>query len=121
MELTAETKLSSPQHYSPTSTPVLDVFRPLPPHTKDGLSAGEYFLVSSLVILALVGMPGLRVVIAQASANPGSLIFWAALLSPIIAGLVAAAIHEIGHFCAGYFAGFKITSIRFGAFYLGKH
>ena len=51
MELTAENKLSTAQHYSPTSTPVLDVFRPLPPQTKESLSAGEYFLVSSLIIL----------------------------------------------------------------------
>jgi hypothetical protein len=47
MELAADTKLNTAQHYSPTSTPVLDVFRPLPPQTKESLSAGEYFLASS--------------------------------------------------------------------------
>ena len=66
MELAAETKLSTAQHYSPTSTPVLDVFRPLPPQTKESLSAGEYFLASSLVILTLVGLPSLRAVIEAA-------------------------------------------------------
>jgi len=40
MELAAESKLNNAQHYSPTSTPVLDVFRPLPPQTKESLSAG---------------------------------------------------------------------------------
>ena len=119
MELTAETKLSSQQHYSPTSTPVLDVFRPLPPQAKDGLSAGEYFLFSSLVILALVGMPSLRFVIADASANPGSKVFWAVLLAPVAAGLAAIATHEIGHLLAAYFAGFKITSMNLGPLHLG--
>ena len=57
MELAAENKLSTAQHYSPTSTPVLDVFRPLPPQTKESLSAGEYFLASSLVILRWLACP----------------------------------------------------------------
>jgi hypothetical protein len=121
MELTAETKLSSSQHYSPTSTPVLDVFRPLPPQTKDGLSAGEYFLVSSLVILTLVGMPSLRAVIATVSSDPGRLFSWAALLAPIIAGLTAAAMHEIGHLIAGYSAGLRIMHVKIGPLNFGKH
>ncbi len=121
MELTAETKLSSPQHYSPTSTPVLDVFRPLPPQTKDGLSAGEYFLVSSLVILTLVAMPGLRVAIARLSSLAGNSAYWAALLAPIVAGLAAATMHEIGHLVGAYFSGFKITALKLGPLHFGRH
>lgn len=118
MELTAETQLNSPQQYSPTSTPVLDVFRPLPPQTKDGLSAGEYFLVSSLVILTLVGMPGFRSLVETSS---GAFPFWAILLLPVAAALVAGAVHEIGHFAASFFAGFRVTQIRVGPVYLGKN
>lgn len=121
MELTAETKLSSTQHYSPTSTPVLDVFRPLPPPTKDSLSAGEYFLLSSLLILALVGMPGLRMVIAETSAKPGSMVFWAALLAPVAVALAVVTVHEIGHLLGAYFAGFKITNIKLGPIDFGRH
>ena len=114
MELTAERKLNSTQHYSPTSTPVLDVFRPLPAPTKDGLSAGEYFLVSSLVILALIGLSTLRAIIAGVSATPAELIRWAALVAPVAAALCVAAVHEAGHLLAASFSGFKITGIRMG-------
>src|ERR1051326_7420671 len=121
MELTAETKLNSPQHYSPTSTPVLDVFRPLPSQTKDGLSAGEYFLISSLAILALIGLSSLRAVIAGVSANPSDLGWWAALLAPIAAALCAAAVRELGRLLTASFAGFKVTRIKLGPLQLGRH
>jgi len=121
MDLTAETKLNSPQHYSPTSTPVLDVFRPLPPQTKDGLSAGEYFLVSSVVILALIGLNSVRLIVTGVSANPSELGRWAALLAPLAAALCAAAAHEAGHLLAGYFSGFRITGIKMGILRAGRH
>jgi hypothetical protein len=114
MELTAENKLSTAQHYSPTSTPVLDVFRPLPPQTKESLSAGEYFLVSSLVILTLVGLPSLRAVIEIA---PG---VWAALI-PVVAALIAGFSHEAGHLLAGLLSGFRLKQIRIGPLHLGRH
>ena len=114
MELAAETKLNTSQHYSPTSTPVLDVFRPLPPQTKDSLSAGEYFLASSLVILTLVGLPTLRAVIEAAPA-------WWAVLLPLAAALTAGTIHEAGHLLAGLLSGFKITQIKLGPLHFGKH
>src|ERR1051326_2150136 len=101
MELTAENKLSTAQHYSPTSTPVLDVFRPLPPQSKESLSAGEYFLVSSLVILTLVGLPSLRAVVEIA---PG---IWAALI-PIVAAVTVGFAHEVGHLLAGLLSGFRL-------------
>src|SRR5947209_2946847 len=121
MELTAEAKLISSQHYSPTSTPVLYVFRPLPPRRKENLSAGEYFLASSVVILALIGISSLRTVVAWVTANPRSYAYWAALLAPIAAGLFAAAVHEAGHLLSGAFFGFKLRQIRFGSVHLGKH
>jgi hypothetical protein len=121
MELTAETKPISHKHYSPTSTPVLDVFRPLPPQRKENLSAGEYFLVSSLVILALIGIPSMRVVIAAVTANPDSFVDWMALLAPIAAGLTAAAVHEFGHLLFGWLFGFKLRQIKLGLLRFGKH
>ncbi|HLY92665.1 MAG TPA: hypothetical protein VKQ89_05355, partial [Candidatus Angelobacter sp.] len=121
MELAAERKLNSPQHYSPTSTPVLDVFRPLPAQSKDGLSAGEYFLVSSLVILTLIGLSTLRAIVAAVTANPSDAGRWAALLAPIVAALSAAAVHEFGHLITAYFSGFKITGIKLSPLDLGRH
>jgi hypothetical protein len=114
MELAAETKLNTAQHYSPTSTPVLDVFRPLPPQSKDSLSAGEYFLASSLAILILVALPSLRAVIEVA---PG---YWAALI-PVLAALSSGFTHEMGHLVAGWFAGFRLKQIKIGALPLGRH
>jgi hypothetical protein len=114
MELAAENKLSTAQHYSPTSTPVLDVFRPLPPQSKENLSAGEYFIASSLVILILVGLPSLRVVIETVPA------YWAVLI-PFAAILCSGIIHEAGHLLAGLLSGFRLTQIRIGALKFGKH
>jgi hypothetical protein len=114
MELAAESKLNNAQHYSPTSTPVLDVFRPLPPQTKESLSAGEYFLASSLAILTLVALPSLRDVVEIA---PG---YWAALI-PVVAALTAGFTHEMGHILAGWFFSFKLKQIKIGPVHLGRH
>jgi len=114
MELAAETKLNTTQHYSPTSTPVLDVFRPLPPQTKESLSAGEYFLASSLAILILVALPSLRAVVEIA---PG---YWAALI-PVIAALSAGFTHEMGHLLAGWFLGFRLKQIKIGTLHLDRN
>ncbi len=114
MELAAKNNLSTAQHYSPTSTPVLDVFRPLPPQSKENLSAGEYFLASSLVILTLVGLPSLRIVIEVTPA------YWAALM-PLAAALIAGLGHEEGHMLAGMLFGFKTTQIKIGPLQFGKH
>lgn len=119
MELAAETKLNTAQHYSPTSTPVLDVFRPLPPQTRDGLSAGEYFLVSSLVILTLVGLPSLREVFGILFGAEASAVYWA-VLAAFVAILMVAITHEAGHLLAGALAGFNLTQIKIGQIRLGK-
>lgn len=107
MEPAGETKLSAAQHYSPTSTPVLDVFRPLPAQSKENLSAGEYFLVCGLAILASMGLSSFRALIATVPA------YWAALI-PLVAALSAGFVHEAGHFLSGLFFGFKITQIKIG-------
>src|SRR5262249_25551354 len=88
---------------------------------KDGLSAGEYFLLSSLVIVTLISLPSLRAVVDAVSADPLSPANWVALLAPLVAALCAAAVHEVGHIAAGRFAGFKISQIKIGWFHFGKH
>jgi hypothetical protein len=120
MELAAETKLNSVPQYSPTSTPVLDVFRPLPPQAKDGLSAGEYFLVSSLVILTLVGFHSLRSVIEMVASSASLTAYWAVFI-PLAAALCAAALQEAGHIATGLFLGFKLTACKIGPLHFGKH
>jgi len=105
MEPAAE---NAAQHYSPTSTPVLDVFRPLPAQSKENLSAGEYFLVCGLAILSLMGLSSLRGLIATIPAYVAGLIPFAAAVS---AGLV----HEAGHLLAALFFGFKPTQIKIGS------
>jgi hypothetical protein len=114
MELAAQNNLSTAQHYSPTSTPVLDVFRPLPPQGKENLSAGEYFLASSLVITTLVALPGLRVAVETA---PG---YWAALILAM-AATGAGIVHEAGHLFSALLFGFKLTQIKLGPLQFGKH
>jgi hypothetical protein len=91
----------------------------LPPQTKDGLSAGEYFLVSSIVILALVGLPSLRAVFGILSAGALSTIYWAMLVA-FAAILIVGITHEAGHLLAGALAGFKLTHISIGPIRLGK-
>jgi hypothetical protein len=121
MASAVDTTLISRAHYSPTSTPVLDVFRPLPRQPKDNLGAGEYFLISSLVILALTGLPAPRAVMNAISSAGSAWAFWAALLIVPMTGLgVAAAAHEAGHLFAGLLAGFRLVQIKLGPWRLGR-
>src|SRR5258708_5347480 len=116
MELAADTKHIA--QYSPTSTPILDVVRPLP-RKRDRLSAGEYFFLSSAVILMLIGLPALRQAaesISSISISIGMpLAFLVALL--IIPGMAlgaALAAHEAGHLLAAWMAGFQLAQRKFG-------
>jgi len=116
MELAADTKHIA--QYSPTSTPILDVLRPLP-RKRDRLSAGEYFFLSSAVILMLIGLPALRQAaesISSISISIGMpLAFLVALL--IIPGMAlgaALAAHEAGHLLAAWMAGFQLAQRKFG-------
>jgi hypothetical protein len=121
MASAVDTKLVSPAHYSSTSTPVLDVFRPLPRQPKDNLGAGEYFLISSLVILALLGLPAPRAVMDVISSYGSAWAFWAAILIVPLTGLaVASAAHEAGHLCVGLLAGFRLVQIKLGPWRFGK-
>jgi len=121
MALAVDTNLISRAHYSPTSTPVLDVFRPLPRQPKDNLGAGEYFLISSMVILALTGLPAPRAVMNAVASVGTAWAFWAALLIVPVAGLgVAAVAHEAGHLFIGLFAGFRPVQLKLGPWRFGR-
>lgn len=108
MELAADTTQRA--RYSPTSTPLLDELRPLPPRKRGRLSAGEYFFFSGAVILAMVALPWFRSV-AESLLSHG--IIAAALITclaiPGAALLLALAAHEAGHFLAAWAAGFRLT------------
>jgi hypothetical protein len=107
MALAPETKSIK---YSPTSTPILDGLRPLPRRNRLRLTAGEYFFVSGSVILSLIGLPLLRRT-AESLASLGFLssILISCLLIPAAALLLGQGVHEAGHLCAGWLAGFRLV------------
>src|SRR5215510_6277359 len=111
MEFAADTKHIA--KYSPTSTPVLDGLRPLPPRRWGRLSAGEYFFLSGAVILGIVAFPMFRTV--AESLLPFGIVaasLTACLLIPAAALLVATAAHEAGHILVARLNGFRLTQSR---------
>jgi hypothetical protein len=112
MELAADTKHIA--QYSPTSTPILDVLRPLP-RKRDRLSASQYFFLSSTVILTLISLPVLGRAAESISSIGMTPAFLVTLL--IIPGMalgVALAAHETGHLLAGWLAGFQLAQRKYG-------
>src|SRR5215467_639139 len=107
MELATDTRQRA--KYSPTSTPLLDELRSLPPRKRGRLSAGEYFFFSGAVILAMIALPWVRHV-AESLVSRG--IITAALITclmiPGAALLLALATHEAGHLLAAWTAGFRL-------------
>jgi hypothetical protein len=115
MALATETKTFSA--YSPTSTPILDVVRPAP-HARAGkVTAGEYFFLSSLLMAALIALPGLRtaLVLAGPAASANWLLF---VLSPVISLMAAFLVHETGHLLGAWSAGFRFTGLEQEYFHL---
>jgi hypothetical protein len=108
MELAADTRQRAT--YSPTSTPLLDELRSLPPRKRGRLSAGEYFFFSGAVILAMIALPWVRHV-AESLVSRGVITaaFITCLVIPGSALLLALAAHEIGHLLAAWTAGFRLT------------
>ncbi len=109
MELATDTKTLAA--YSPTSTPVLDVLRPLPRPSRGKPSAGEYFFLSSAFMLTMVSLPALRRLVAE---NEPSNFWISVLVLPAIALPAAGIIHELGHLVAGRLAGFGLVRLAFG-------
>jgi hypothetical protein len=102
MKLATESKNAAA--FSPTSTPILDVLRPLPRGERWKLSAGEIFFLSSALILALLILPGNGSQLLN-SGQPGSWLL--ALTAGLGLLILAAAVHELGHFMAARLAGFR--------------
>ena len=108
MELATDTKALAA--YSPTSTPLLDVLRPVSRDARGKLSAGEYFFLSCAFMLTVVSLPALRRLAAVNAAN-----FWiTVLVLPALALPAAALIHELGHLLAARLAGFRLVRLAFG-------
>lgn len=108
MELASDTKQIA--KHLPTSTPILDVVRPLPPRRRVRLSAGEYFFLSGAVILTLIALPEFRRSAEPLAARLG---VWPAglltcLVIPGAALLLSLAAHEAGHLLAAWLAGFQL-------------
>src|SRR5436305_7264391 len=110
MELIAE----QDQHF-PTSTPVLDVLRPLSSQRRDTLSTGNCVFLSSAVILAFTGLPAIRFLLDSVSSHP--LLFWSAcLVVPLLSFFGSMLVHEAGHLVAGKLTGFVPVVVKFGPF-----
>lgn len=108
MELAADTRQIA--QYSPTSTPILDVLRPLSSRKRDRISAGEYFFLSSAFILALISMPWLRqVAVSMPSLRMPVALALILVIIPGAALAVALAVHEIGHLLGSRLAGFRVA------------
>lgn len=108
MELIAE----QDQHF-PTSTPVLDVLRPLSSQRRDTLSTGNCVFISSAVILAFTGLPAIRFLLDSVSTHP--LLFWAAcLVVPMLSFFGSLVVHEAGHLLAGKLTGFERVLVKLG-------
>lgn len=109
MELASDTKTLAA--YSPTSTPLLDVLRPVSRESRGKPSAGEYFFLSSAFMLAMVSVPALRRLAAVNSASH----FWLGFIAlPVVALPAAGIIHEFGHLVAARFAGFRLVRLALG-------
>jgi len=109
MELAADTKQIA--KYSPTSTPILDVLRPLPSRKRVRLDAGEYLFLSGAVILTLIGLPVFRRCAEHMATLlgvlPASVVV--CFVIPGAALLAALSAHEAGHLLAAWLAGFRIS------------
>jgi hypothetical protein len=115
MELAADTGQFA--RYSPTSTPILDVLRPLASRERDRVSAGEYFFLSCAFIITLIGLPWLRQAAASllSSLSLMQSLMVTLLAIPAAALVTALAVHEAGHLTAAWLAGFRLALRRPGA------
>jgi hypothetical protein len=95
--------------YSPTSTPLLDMLRPLSSRRRDRISSGDYFFVSSTVILTLIALPWLNRAAFAASAQT---IAFTVLVIPALGLASAIVVHEAGHLLAAVLSGFRLLSSR---------
>lgn len=102
----------------PTATPILDVLHPLPRQESGRFTTGEYFFVSSAVIVAFTELPAIRSFV-DLVAHQSVWAFWTGLvILPVLAFLAALSLHQAGHLLAGRLTGFAAVRIKFGRFAL---
>jgi hypothetical protein len=113
MDLFADTEIVSALGF-PTATPILDVLRPLHSQEPSRLTTGDYFFISSAVIVGFTEMPVIRqFVVAISHRSPQ--VFWTGILIlPLIAFVAGIAVHAAGHLLAARFTGFEAVRIRVG-------
>lgn len=102
----------------PTATPILDVLRPLSDQETGRLTTGDFFFISSAIILAFTELSVVRQFLEAVSGH-SFLLFWTGVVVLPLAALgCAIAIHRIGHLVAGRLAGFEAVQIKIGRFTL---
>lgn len=113
MEIVTESEPAAALGF-PTATPILDMLSPLPKREPAGLTTGDYFFVSSAIILAFTELPLLRQFL-QALSRRSAMVFWMGILGlPLIAFAAAIAVHIAGHLLAARFTAFDAVRIKFG-------
>ncbi|HKD44532.1 MAG TPA: hypothetical protein VKD24_02650 [Candidatus Angelobacter sp.] len=115
MELAHDTQQLA--KYSPTSTPLLDLLRPLSSRRRGRVRSGDYFFLSGTIILTLIALPWLNRAAGSAFAviSPQAIAF-TVLVIPALALAAAGAVHETGHLLVAVLSGFRLPSSQeFGA------
>jgi len=98
----------------PTATPILDVLHPLPRQDSGRFTTGDYFFISSAVIVAFTELPAIRSFV-DTVAHQSALAFWTGVvILPVVAFLAAASLHQAGHLLGGRLTGFAAVRIKFG-------
>jgi hypothetical protein len=92
----------------PTSTPILDVLRPLPSGRMGKLTAGEYFFLSSVLIGLLVAQARLSEAMTAVSRLELGLVL---VFLPAAALTTAWLVHEAGHLIGAWLAGFRVALV----------
>ncbi len=105
------------QHF-PTSTPLLDLLSAVPQNPLDRLGTGDYFFISSTVILAFLELTLIRSLL-DGVAGQSAVAYWVAFLTvPVVALFLSVALHSAGHALVGKAIGIETVGIRIGPFRL---
>src|SRR5579863_4435142 len=117
MESLTDTEQTSALGF-PTGTPILDVLRPLPNQEPGRLTTGDYFFISSAIILAFTELPVLRQFL-DSLGQRSTVVFWTGIIVLLfMAFLVALGVHTAGHLLSGRLTGFEAVRIKISRFTL---
>lgn len=120
MEIAADTGTIASLGF-PTATPILDVLHPLPRQGSDRFTTGDYFFISSAIIVAFTELPAIRSFV-DLLAHRSAWAFWTGLIIvPVVAFFAAVSLHQAGHLIAGRLGGFAAVRIKFGRFTVREH